>query len=183
MQNIKSFLFIVGPLLMCCNHIWGQGAFVLDNAYVTNRVSIDKPGNPYSGIFGMEVWQSGNTNASLSGVLDMAAMTDSLAAYQLLVANGFRLENSFAGQTMVQGVFWLDYVKMPGGQSSRQHGHARAGGLEQQRAELGFGAGQRRQGRTHFFLAADGGLRFWNSGNTTGSQLDRAAGFSDDDHY
>src|SRR5438046_29051 len=109
----SPLLTIAGLLGSCCS-LWGQYAVLLDNSVVTNRVSLDVPGNLYSGVFGMEVWQSGNTNPSLSGTLDMTAMTNSLAAYGMLAANGFRLEQTYVAETMVQGVFALSGVEMPG---------------------------------------------------------------------
>ena len=94
-------------------NLFAQGSVIMDNSVVSNRVSIDVPLNPYSGAYGMEVWQSGNTNSSLSGALDLTAMTNSQAAYDLLISSGFRLEHTFAAQTMAQGVFEL-YINMPG---------------------------------------------------------------------
>ena len=110
---MKSSFLATGVLLGCCCSLYGQGSVFVTNLAVTNRVSLDVPGNPYSGVFGMEVWQSGNTNPSLSGTLDMTAMTNSPAAYAMLVANGFRLEQTYVAETTFQGVFLLPNVEMP----------------------------------------------------------------------
>ena len=88
-----KYLIVAAALLIQFDHtLFGQGSVNLDNSVVTNRVSIDMPLNPYSGTFSMEVWQSSNASPSLSGSLDMIAMTNSQAAHDLLTANGFRLE-------------------------------------------------------------------------------------------
>src|SRR5215831_8493860 len=59
----------------------GQGYFVLDNSALSDRVSVDRPGNPYSGVYGMEVWMANNSDAALSEGLDAIATTNGLAAY------------------------------------------------------------------------------------------------------
>src|SRR5947209_6608932 len=114
---MNSSFLATGVLLGCCSTLCGQGSVFLDNSALTNRVSIDAQANPYSGVFGMEAWQTSNTNSSLSALFDLTTMTNSLAAHDLLLANGFRLERTYVGQTAVQGVFDLGILYMPGVQT------------------------------------------------------------------
>ena len=111
---MRTSILTTAALLACCFRLYGQGDVALSNLDLTNRLSIDVPGNLYSGVFGMEAWWSGNTNPSLSGVLDLTATTNSLAAYQLLAGNGFTLGQSYVASTLLPGLFDLGVLYLQG---------------------------------------------------------------------
>jgi len=80
-----------------------QGIIGVDDLNTQYGVAINTAGNYYSGTYGLELWEL-NAAAVPSGI-NGAANT---AAYAALSADGFKLENTWSGQTMAAGAFSLN---------------------------------------------------------------------------
>jgi hypothetical protein len=85
-----------------------QGTITLSDDDTQYGVAIYAPGNYYSGTFGMEVWE-------LSGVTSVPAGINAPdgVGYYALPAEGFKLEGTYADQTMKDGTFSLGELTMP----------------------------------------------------------------------
>jgi hypothetical protein len=92
---------------------FAQGTIILDNSNASYGVAGGIPGKYYSGTYGLELWVA-NLAAVPSGINGPG--TDSSAPYAALSADGYKLEATFAHQTMSAsnpGVFQLGVVAMP----------------------------------------------------------------------
>jgi hypothetical protein len=72
---------------------FAQGSVRFDNSHSAGRLAFVAPGNPYGGVFGLEVWELNATTvpANINGLFPTIA-------YSNLVADGFKLERTFANQ-------------------------------------------------------------------------------------
>jgi hypothetical protein len=87
-----------------------QGTIDLDDSKLANGVATQTAGDYYTGTYGMEVWElSGATviPAGINGSLPYLA-------YDMMVADGFTKEATFAHETMtVPGTFVLGEITLP----------------------------------------------------------------------
>jgi uncharacterized protein (TIGR03382 family) len=107
----KQMLSAVATLSVALGAL-AQGSFVLDNTLLPSALAVGAPGNWYSGTFGMEVWELNGTSI-LSGVNLSDAPGSGMLGYNAMVAAGFVLEATYAGQTGFEGYFELGEVDMP----------------------------------------------------------------------
>lgn len=88
---------------------FAQGSFVLDSSSLNNGVTLNTPGNWYSGTYGLEVWTVNNSSFSPTAING----TSGTDAYGLVTA-GMSKASTFAGKTMANGVFSLGTLELPG---------------------------------------------------------------------
>jgi len=89
---------------------FAQGSIILDNSTASYGIANTTPGNYYTGTYGLELWV--DNAAAVPAGINGAANT---AAYAALTTTGFKLEATYAGQTMNisnPGVFQLGTVTM-----------------------------------------------------------------------
>jgi len=90
-------------------------SFVLDNSILATSLTLDVPGIPYSGTFGMELWVLGGTSIP-PGINLGAAPGSGLRGYDIMLADGFLKEATYANQqTPFPGVFSLGSPLVNGG--------------------------------------------------------------------
>jgi len=89
----------------------GQGSINLDNSFGVNYgVAINSPGDYYTGVFGMEVWELSGATSVPAGINGPFAGD----AYNTMIADGFKKEATFANQFMsTPGTFSLGQVDLP----------------------------------------------------------------------
>ena len=97
-------LAVVAAGLAC--GAFGQGWFELDNSGLTNRVGA--PGYPYSGPFGLEVWEFGGYDPSLIDSINWAGVPNPADWWY----SGATPEADYNGQ-MTNGIFQLGACRMP----------------------------------------------------------------------
>ena len=91
-----------------------QGVIDLDDSTNANGVAISTAGNYYFGTFGMEVWELSGATSVPPGINIAPASGSGMAAYNAMVAAGFKKEATFVNQAMSPpGTFTLGDVTMP----------------------------------------------------------------------
>jgi len=92
--------------------VFGQGAVSVDNDLSTHGVAVNRPGNWYSGAFGMEVWMlnSSTVPANLASIYEVWG---AVVAYNNMIADDFRLEATYSGRTISDGMFDFGVLRMP----------------------------------------------------------------------
>jgi len=87
----------------------GQGTISLDNSGAPGRVSLDRPGNYYSGPIGLQVWELTGTSVPPG----LARSLPANSGQPNLPDLGFRLEATFTNQTVAGGVIKFGTVVLP----------------------------------------------------------------------
>jgi hypothetical protein len=92
---------------------FAQGTIGLSDADIPPYVATDIPGNYYTGTFGIEVWAL-NAATLPAGINVTPGPGSGIVGYNAMVADGFRLEATFANQAMNGGAFGIGAVTLPG---------------------------------------------------------------------
>ena len=91
-----------------------QGVIDLDDSTNANGVAISTAGNYYFGTFGMEVWELSGATSVPPGINIAPASGSGIAAYNAMVAAGFKKQATFVNQAMSPpGTFTLGDLTMP----------------------------------------------------------------------
>lgn len=108
----KLLLTGVALVALTCG-VFAQGYFNLNNAVgnYQNGVTVDTPGNYYTGVGGLEVWEANSATAAQISAINGA--TSGVGAYALLGTSGFTLEKTFTGLAYSVGGIGIGAVQMP----------------------------------------------------------------------
>ena len=107
----KAMLLVVASIGAVLSAL-SQGSFYLDNSGIVPGLTADRPGNWYSGTFGMEVWEL-NTTTIPAGINLSPGRGSGILGYDATVAAGFVKERTFAGRTTAYpGAFVFGEVDM-----------------------------------------------------------------------
>ena len=111
----KNILTILASLVLALG-AFGQGSVVMNNFASVGGITVNTPGNWYSGVFGMEVWMLNGTNVP-SNINSFNGVEGGIVnAYANLSADGFHLEHTYSGQTISSiesGFINLGQLDMP----------------------------------------------------------------------
>jgi hypothetical protein len=86
---------------------FAQGYINLSDASSSYGVADLTAGSYYNGTYGMEVWELSGVTAVPIGINLAPAAGVGIAAYNTMMGDGFKLEATFANQTMASGTFSL----------------------------------------------------------------------------
>ena len=114
-SSMKKQIIIATTLLGAAAVTLGQGTIGLSGIYddtFTGSVTVDSPGNYYTGTYGIEVWAL-NATTLPAGINISPAPGSGVAAYNAMVADGFTLQATFADQPMTDGLVNLSVVTLP----------------------------------------------------------------------
>jgi len=81
-----------------------QGIVGVDDETTAYGVALNSAGNYYGGTYGLELWEL-NASSVPSGINGAAS---GVAAYAAMTGAGYKLENTWANQTMAGGAFSLN---------------------------------------------------------------------------
>src|SRR5271157_3542577 len=114
---MKKLLLTAAALAASAGTGLAQGEFWLENASSWGGLAIDRAGNYYAGTFGVEVWElNGTPDPALFNAINALDNTPlsqgggGVAAYALMLADGFKLEATRVGQTTEAGSPGVFYV-------------------------------------------------------------------------
>jgi hypothetical protein len=106
LAGIVTLAFALGAL--------AQGSINLNNSFGINYgVATDTAGNYYSGTYGIEVWELSGVSSVPAGINLTPGTGSGVTAFVHMAADGFKLEATFADQTMSVGTITIGEVDMP----------------------------------------------------------------------